>query len=314
MLTYATVTAMKARHWIVTLLIVIVLASLFGVVGYYTIQPVVLQPNGTVGVKQRDLLVASTIIMLLVVIPVFVLLFYIAWKYRATNRKATYKPNWQSNRVLETIWWGIPLVIVIVLSVIALRSSHELDPYRSLDSDVRPVHIQVVSLQWKWLFIYPEYGVASVNELAIPVDTPIAFSISADSPMNSFWIPELGGQVYAMNGMKTSLHLEATKIGQFRGVSSNISGEGFADMKFLATSYSANYFETLMVQKKIDSQPIGIAQYEVLASPGTVTEAQWYRLESPELFQYVINKYMLPSDANRGYDDTGIIKNHGGGH
>lgn len=237
---------MKARHWLVASIIVGVLATLTVVVGYFTIQPVVLQPSGSIAEAQRDLFLIALIIMSLVAVPVFLLLFYIAWRYRASNKKAVYRPNWDSSRLLETIWWGIPILIVVVLSVMTWRSSHELDPFRPIASPEESLQVQVVSLQWKWLFIYPTYGVASVNELVIPVNTPIAFEIAADSPMNSFWIPALGGQIYAMNGMKTALHLEANKIGEFRGLSSNISGEGFADMKFVVRSVSDESFVATM--------------------------------------------------------------------
>jgi cytochrome o ubiquinol oxidase subunit 2 len=311
---YATVTDMKLRHWFVVGAIATVVIFLTVILYMFMISPIVLQPSGSVGMKQRDLFVAATIIMSLVVIPVFVLLFYIAWKYRATNKKATYTPDWQSNKLLETIWWGVPIIIVVVLSVIAYRSSHSLDPFRSLDSPVAPVRVQVVALQWKWLFIYPDHNVASVNELVIPVSTPITFEITADAPMNSFWIPELGGQVYAMNGMTTELNLEANRIGDFKGVSANISGEGFADMKFTVRAVDNTRFLSTMKQKNADTPPIDMIRYEALAEPSVLTEPQWFRLAESDLHNKIVHKYMLPAEEAAGYDDSTMDMNHGEMH
>lgn len=307
---------MKRRHWLVFGVIFVTLSVLFIAVGKYTIQPVLLEPSGTIGVHQRDLLVGATIIMSIVALPVFVLLGFISWKYRATNKKAAYKPAWQSHKLLEAVWWGIPLVIVVVLSIIAWRSSHQLDPYRPLEGDNAAVEVQVVSLQWKWLFLYPKHGVASINELIIPEQTPIGFSIAADSPMNSFWIPELGGQVYAMNGMTTSLHLEANRIGEFRGLSSNISGEGFADMKFTVRSVAQTDFDTLLREKRQSSATLDRRTYDVIATPGTVTEPVWYRLDDTTLFDQILAKYM-PDHSSSEAEKNATLRdmNHSdGGH
>lgn len=308
---YATVSDMKLRHWGVVGAIATVFIFLTVILSQFMIFPVVLQPSGTVGVEQRNLFVAATVIMSLVVIPVFALLFFISWKYRASNKQAVYTPEWQSNRLLETLWWGVPIVIVVILSVIAYRSSHSLDPFRNLDSQTPAVKVQVVALQWKWLFIYPEHNVVSVNELVIPVSTPITFEITADAPMNSFWIPELGGQVYAMNGMKTELNLEASRVGNFKGVSSNISGEGFADMKFTVRSVDNGMFFDTMRQKHTDSSPMDMTRYEALAEPSVLTEPQWFRLADADLHNKIIHKYMLPADESTGYDGTMMHNNEG---
>lgn len=306
---------MKGRHWLVAGVIGFVLLSLTIALVLFVKSPVLMQPSGTVGVAQRDLFIAALAIMSLVAVPVFVLLFFIAWKYKATNTKATYNPTWESNRLLETIWWGIPICIVVILSLIAYQTSHSLDPFRALESDVKPLKVQVVAMQWKWLFIYPDYNTASVNELYIPVSTPVSFLITADAPMNSFWIPELGGQVYAMNGMKTALHLEASKTGEFKGLSSNISGEGFADMKFTVRSVENAAFLSVMKQKITDMPPLDMSQYESLATPSVVTEPQWFRLADPQLHQKVVDKYMLPMDSTDNYDSTDMNETqHGGSH
>lgn len=294
---------MKVRHWAVVAAIVSVVLLLGVTLRLYVVDPIVMQPSGSIGMAQRDLFLFALGIMSLVVIPVFVLLGYIAWKYRATNKKARYAPNWSTSPLLETLWWGIPILVVAVLSLVAYQTSHKLSPFRPIESSAKTIDVQVIALQWKWLFIYPEYNVASVNELVIPVSQPVAFVIAADSPMNSFWIPELGGQIYAMNGMSTKLHLEASKTGEFRGLSSNLSGEGFADMKFAVKSVDASTFATIM-RVNADSQPLDMTQYELLASPGVMTEPQWYKLADTKLFQNVIDKYMLPTSDRTPYDKS----------
>ena len=187
----------------------------------------VLVPKGTIAKKELDLLVTATLLMLIVVIPVFVLTFTIAWKYRASNTKAKYTPDWDHNRAIETVWWAIPFVLILILSVITWQSSHELDPFKPLASSKQPITIQVVALQWKWLFIYPEQHIATVNYVQFPVDTPVNFVITSDAPMNSFWIPQLGGQIYAMAGMSTQLHLMATDPGSYNGSSVTPQRTGF---------------------------------------------------------------------------------------
>jgi cytochrome o ubiquinol oxidase subunit 2 len=302
---------MKWRHWLVASIIGLVVVLLAVALREFVVAPVVLQPSGPVGNSQRDLFFIALFIMSLVVIPVFVLLFYIAWKYKATNKKAKYTPEWESNKKLETIWWGIPILVVGVLSVIAYQTAHTLDPFRPLDSKVQPLQVQVVALQWKWLFIYPSQNAASVNELVIPVSTPVEFAIAADSPMNSFWIPELGGQIYAMNGMTSKLHLQADKAGTFKGVSSNLSGEGFADMKFNVRSVERKEFNAILSQKSRDSQALDMSSYDSLAVPSTITEPQWYRLADKDLHKKIVDKYMLPANTDQGYDED--MQNMSGG-
>jgi cytochrome o ubiquinol oxidase subunit 2 len=254
----------------------------------------VLNPGGIIADKQRNLMILSTLIMLVVVIPVFVLTFVISWRYRAGNTKAKYTPDWDHHRWYETIWWGLPLAIIAILSVIIWQSSHELDPYRPLASDKKPVTIQVVALQWKWLFIYPEHNIASVNYIQFPVDTPVNFEITADAPMNSFWIPQLGGQVYAMAGMKTTLHLEANKLGSYDGVSANLSGQGFAGMKFVAkASLEGDFYNWLSVVKQSPGT-LNTGEYAKLTLPSENNPVAYYPSVENGLYDKVIMKYMMP--------------------
>ena len=194
----------------------------------------VLDPKGFIAFEERDLLYITALLMLTVVVPVLVLAVVICWKYRAGNKKAKYEPEWDKSWALELVWWGFPCIIVALLSVLTVKSCLDLDPFKPLESDVKPLKIQVVALQWKWLFIYPEQKIATINFVQFPEKTPINFELTADAPMNSFWIPQLGGQIYAMPGMSTKLHLIANEAGSYRGSSSNISGNGFAGMIFTA--------------------------------------------------------------------------------
>jgi len=188
----------------------------------------VFDSKGLIADKQRRLIITTVLLSLIVVVPVYVMAFAIAIRYRDSNKTAKYTPDWDHSRILEFIWWAVPCAIILVLAIITWNSSHDLDPFKALKSDKKPLTIEVVALQWKWLFIYPEQGIASVNLVGLPVDTPINFEITSDAPMNSFWLPQLGGQVYAMSGMSSELHLMADEPGTYNGVSANISGEGFA--------------------------------------------------------------------------------------
>src|SRR5580700_9838221 len=191
----------------VTALIVVILGFL-SVAGWYlhhTNIPV-LEPKGPVGLQERNLLFFGAALSLVVVIPVFTMLFFITWKYREGNTKAKYSPDFDHSRIAETIWWLIPAVLITILSVVGWNSSHTLDPYRPLSSKTPQMTIQVVALDWKWLFIYPQQHIATVNMVQFPKNTPINFEITSDSVMNSFWIPQLGGQIYSMPGMSTQLH------------------------------------------------------------------------------------------------------------
>lgn len=196
-----------------TVVTCILLAALF-VIYVSTHSIPVLHPKGMIGMQQRDLIVVSSLLMCIVVIPVMIMLAFFSWKYRE-GKGSKYSPNWSHNTLAECIWWGVPFLIIIVLAVITWRSTHELNPFTPIRGEKPPIVIQAVALDWKWLFIYPEQGIATVNYIQFPVDTPLAFEITADAPMNSFWIPQLGGQIYAMPAMRTKLYLIANEAGRF---------------------------------------------------------------------------------------------------
>lgn len=252
----------------------------------------VLMPKGIVGEKERNLFIFTTLLGLLVVIPVFIMLFYVAFKYREGNAKAKYNPEWDKSKVIEGIWWGIPCVIILLLGVVTYFSSHELDPFKPLRSEIKPVKIQVVALQWKWVFIYPEYNIATINDVRFPAKTPVNFELTSDAPMNSFWIPSLGSQIYTMTGMSTRLHLQAHEVGDYGGSSANISGEGFASMRFIARATEQEDFDAWVNETKRTGEPLGDSEYDVLREPSIEKTYRYMVLKKPDLYDTIVMKYM----------------------
>lgn len=249
-------------------------------------------PAGSIALEERNLLFLLQGLMLIIVIPVYILTFIFAWKYRAGRDKERYDPDLVDHKLAEVIWWGAPLVLTGIICVITWVKTYELDPFKPIKSDKKELVIQVVALQWKWLFIYPEEGVASVNFLQIPKDRPIRFEITADAPMNSFWIPHLGSQIYAMPKMKSILYLTADKEGDYRGCSANISGDGFAEMHFITrvvndeayTSWTASASETML----------DYDGFEEMVKPSVVKDTPTYKVQDANLFEKIYMKYMHP--------------------
>jgi cytochrome o ubiquinol oxidase subunit 2 len=275
---------------------------------YWNIDKIaVLNPKGIIGLKQRDLMAVSTALMLIVVIPVFVLTIYICWVYRASNPNANYTPDWNHSLLAEAVWWGLPFTIVLLLSILTWKSTHELDPYKPIKSDIKPLVIQVVALQWKWLFIYPEQNIATVNFIQFPQKTPITFEITADAPMNSFWIPELGGQIYAMPGMKTQLNLIADEIGRFRGSSANISGKGFSGMVFIAESSSSADFDQWVQSVRHSPNQLDMHEYQNLVKPSEYDPVTVYSLQQKDLFEQIVMKSMPYHIEKKSVDTPKIV-------
>ena len=264
---------------------------------FYSQDIAVLNPKGIIALKQRNLMITATWLMLIVVIPVFIMTAIFAWKYRESNKKADYKPNWDTSHLAECFWWGVPCIIVLFLALITWSSSHELSPYKPIVSDKKPLTIQVVALQWKWLFIYPEQNIASLNFVQFPANVPINFEITADAPMNSFWIPQLGGQIYAMPAMKTELHLMASETGDFRGSSSNISGDGFAGMVFTARASSEEDFEAWVDSIHSSDHRLTLESYNKLVNPSQYDPPAFYILKKEKLFDEIIMKYLMPMES-----------------
>ncbi|WP_267220821.1 ubiquinol oxidase subunit II [Dyella silvae] len=252
----------------------------------------VLTPKGDIGAQEKSLILIALGLMAIVAIPVIAMTLWFPWRYRSGNKKATYTPNWSHSTKIEVVVWTIPAIIIVILASITWTSSHALDPYKPLESEAKPVTVQVVSMDWKWLFVYPEYGVASVNELAFPTDRPVNFQITSDSVMNAFFIPQLGSQIYAMAGMETKLHLIAREPGTYEGLSSNFSGEGFSDMHFKAIATTEDGFKDWIAKAKATPLTLDADSYKSLAQPSEKAPVAYYGTVTPGLFASVVNKHM----------------------
>ena len=239
-------------------------------------------------------MILALLFFFFVVFPAIFLTFVLAIRYRASNTKATYAPDWSHNNWLEAIWWFVPMVIIAILATITWTSSHRLDPYRPLSSNVKPITIEAVALQWRWLFIYPDQGIATINYVQFPVDKPVTFLITADAPMNSFQIPQLAGQIYAMAGMETQLHLIANEIGSYNGRSVSFSGDGFSGMTFIAKSSSQTDFDTWVNTVKQGKNALNMSSYNDLAKPSEDATAQYFASVDGDIFHDIIMKYMPP--------------------
>ncbi|HEY0293893.1 MAG TPA: ubiquinol oxidase subunit II [Bordetella sp.] len=254
-------------------------------------------PKGSIGEQEKNLILIASGLMLLVVVPVILLTLFFAWRYRASNPRATYAPTWAHSTRIEVVVWTIPCIIVAILAVLIWRTTHELDPYQPIQAEAPPVRVQVVALNWKWLFIYPDYGVASVNRLELPVDTPVAFDLTAESMMNSFFIPQLGSQVYAMAGMQTKLHLLANTEGTYDGMSAAFSGPGFSDMHFDAVVTGRPAFDAWVAQSRTRSPALTGDVYRALALPSHKNPVASYSNVAPGLFEMIVTQYMLGTCA-----------------
>jgi cytochrome o ubiquinol oxidase subunit II len=254
----------------------------------------VLEPKGIVAEQQRDLFMLALGLCLVVILPVFALTGFISYRYRESNKKAKYSPDFDHHLGYEALWWGIPMAIIGVLSVITWNTSHSLDPHKPLNVAGKPLNVQVVALDWKWLFIYPEQGVASVNFTQFPVNRPVDFHITADAPMNSFWIPQLAGQIYAMPGMKTQLHIMANETGEYAGSSSNLSGEGFAGMRFTAKASSASEFNSWVDSVKKAGGELNEDAYMQLAEPSKNNPVKTFAAADSDLFDWIVEGYSTP--------------------
>ena len=252
-----------------------------------------LDPEGPIGRSERIILLDSLSIMLAIVVPVVLAALAVAWWFRASNLRARYRPQWSYSGVLELIVWSIPLMVVLFLGGIGWVSSHDLDPARPIASSAKPLEVEVVSLDWKWLFIYPAQGIASVNRLVIPVGIPVHFRLTSATVMNSFFVPQLGSQIYTMAGMTTELHLEADKPGAYRGVSAQFSGSGFSDMRFAVVAVSPGQFAGWMAAKGSSGPVLDAVAYAQLAKQSQSNPAKTYRQVPPRLFEEIVSASAL---------------------
>jgi len=258
----------------------------------------VMEPKGPVGASERLILIDSVAIMLAIIIPLIIATFLFAWWFRASNAKAVYRPDWAFSGTLELIVWAIPALVILFLGGIAWFGSHDLDPYKALASSSKPLEVEVVSLDWKWLFIYPDAGVASVNELVMPVGRPVHFRLTSTGVMNSFFVPQLGSQIYTMAGMATQLSLQADKPGTYHGISAMFSGAGFADMHFDARALSAADYAAWVAGAKASGGALNRSSYAVLAEPSENVQPVTYRSIDPGLFDAIVDQTApIPSGA-----------------
>lgn len=248
-------------------------------------------PKGPIGDVNRFAIVAALALMQIVVIPVFVLCIWFARKYRATNTKSRYTPKWSYSKKIDLTIWLVPVAIIIVLGTLSWITTHRIDPYKPIDSEVKPLTIQAVALDWKWLFIYPDHDVAVINQLVFPARVPLNFKLTSDSVMSSFFIPQLGSQIYAMAGRRTRLHLMADQEGTFSGQNQQFSGSGYPDMHFKAIATSPEGFDAWLKKTRQSSDTLDLARYASLAKPSKGYPVTTFSSVKPDLFDYIIGQY-----------------------
>ena len=286
---------------------------------------VVMNPSGDIAAQQAQLIVTSTLLMLIIIVPVIALTILFAYRYRQSNTQASYSPDWDHSTRLELVIWGAPLLIIIALGAITWISTHKLDPYRPLDridanrpvpADVSPLVVEVVALDWKWLFLYPEQGIATVNELAAPVDRPIQFKLTSSTVMNAFYVPALAGMIYTMPGMETQLHGVINKAGIYDGFSSNFSGDGFSHMRFKFHGLSNVDFDTWVARNKAEGSTLSRDAYLSLEKPSEKEAVRRYASVAKGLYDAILNRcvdgskmcmaQMMAIDARGGGGKGGI--------
>lgn len=290
---------MKKLSGIIVFLFIIFDVYLLGkiLIGGKNVQ--VLNPQGFVALQERNLIFLAISLMLIGAIPVFIMAIFVARKYRADNTKATFHPDWDHHLGLQIFFWGFLITIMSALSVVVWVAAHQLDPHVAIEPNKKPFVVQVFALRYKWLFVYPQQGIASVNYVEFPEKTPLTFEITAsDSPMTSFWIPQLGGQIYAMSGMATQTHLIADTVGQYRGASSEINGDGYADMVFTAHSVTQSDFNTWAQRVKQTPNKLTYDSFKKLSQPSVPAHVTFYSVTPDNLFTTIVMQYMAKPSAS----------------
>ena len=255
----------------------------------------VLDPKGLVATQQRKLFFDALALMLIVVLPVIVMSFAFVIRYRSSHKTAEYKPNWSHSYFLEVIWWSVPCIIISVLGFLTWKSTHELDPYKKLKVGGQPVLVEAVALRWKWLFIYPKQGIATVNYLELPVNRQVEFWITSDAPMSAFGIPQLGSQIYAMAGMRTRLHLIADAPGTYIGMDTQYNGDGFSEMKFNTHVVSEARYKSWIETQKKNSHSLSLKEYAIIAKPSIKDKPHFYGSVYPNLFTKIMEQFTKPN-------------------
>lgn len=259
----------------------------------------VLSPQGPIASAERQILFNSLGIMLAIVIPTILATLGVAYWFRSSNLRARYMPDFEYSGRLEMLVWSIPAMTVLLVGGVAWVGAHDLDPRKPIASAVNPVRVQVVSLDWKWLFIYPDQGIASVNQLTVPVGTPVNFELTSSGVMNSFFVPQLGSQIYTMAGMVTRLQLQADRPGAYRGLSANFSGDGFADMRFAVNAVPAEGFAQWVIATRRAGPLLDAQAYADLARPSEAVAPFTYREVAPDQFNNILISATQPNDTSR---------------
>jgi cytochrome o ubiquinol oxidase subunit 2 len=250
----------------------------------------VLVTHGPIGASEKVLLLEALVTMLLVVVPVILLTLMYFWWFRSTNKKAIYRPDWEYSGRIEFSIWMVPLLVVLFLSAIAWTGAHDLDPYQPIESEQKALNVQVVSMDWKWLFIYPDLGIASLNELALPVGVPVNFKLTSATVMNSFFIPSVGGQIYTMAGMQTSLSLQVTDAGTYEGLSAQFSGDGFSDMHFPVLATDQAGFEAWVAKVKSGDISLNQGEYARLANAHMSSGIEHFSSVGKDIFGFALRQ------------------------
>lgn len=259
---------------------------------------ILLNPKGMIAKDEKDLLITAVCLMLIIVLPVILITLLVAFRYRASNRSAKYDPHFTHSTTLETLWWGLPIIIILILATITWKTTHDLDPYKPISvPGKKPITIEAISLNWRWLFIYPDQHIAMINTLEFPVNTPVNFYVTSDAPMNSLVIDQLAGQIYSMAGMRTQLHLVADQTGNYQGRSISFSGNGFSGMNFNATVVNDKAFNTWVAQVQKSKSVLNWQSYQKLVPDSEDTNAYYFKLGDANLFDEVIMKYVGPDMA-----------------
>ncbi|MFD0590491.1 ubiquinol oxidase subunit II [Paenibacillus sp. GCM10027627] len=255
-------------------------------------QYIVLDPKGPIAQDQKDLIIISTLLCAIIIVPVLILTGIIVWRYRdRPGRKAAYAPNWEHSTKLEVTWWTIPIVIILILAIITGIYTFKLEPSKPLVSEKEPITIQVTSMDWKWLFKYPGENIATVNYVKFPEDVPVRFQLTSDTAMNSFWIPQLGGQLYSMSGMAMTLYLQADEKGSYFGSGANFNGEHFAQMTFKADAVSQEEYDAWIQEVKGDAPALTQEGYKELQKPGS-SNVMLFSSFPEGLFNQIVTQYV----------------------
>jgi cytochrome o ubiquinol oxidase subunit 2 len=257
-------------------------------------QPAVLDPQGVIGIAEKTILIDSLAIMLAIVVPTIAATLVFFWWFRASNTRSRYLPDWNYSGRIELIVWSIPLLVIMLLGGVAWIGSHDLDPAKPLESKTPPLEIQGVSLDWKWLFVYPNEGVAAVNQLVVPAGVPVHFSLTSASVMNAFFVAQLGSMIYTMNGMTTQLNLQADAPGTFHGISSHYSGDGFSDMHFDVRAVPPEQFAAWIEETRNTGPTLDAASYAALAKQSMNTPPFTFRAVDPGLFHDIVTQKLPP--------------------